>query len=212
MGKLKNGILGGVSGKVGTVTCYCLNGQEIVRSNGKNNNPPTIKQLNNYQQMEVISEFFNGMKPILKTGFGHEAIGTIKNYHNLAIEYNKPNALKGYFPDVEIDYPKIVISAGHLSLAFNPTVEMVAEGLKFNWEVQHNIPQENTDRVMLLAYAPNSKDMSFNNSGAQRIEGCDILKIPSSMKNEPLEVYMSFVSDDRLSASNSQYLGLITVL
>ncbi|WP_288882277.1 hypothetical protein [Pedobacter panaciterrae] len=54
---------------------------------------------------------------------------------------------------------------------------MVAEGLKFNWDVQHNIPQENSDRVMLLAYAPNSKEMSFNNSGAQRIKGCDILKV-----------------------------------
>jgi len=63
-----------------------------------------------------------------------------------------------------------------------------------------------------LAYAPNSKEMSFNNSGAQRIKGCDILKVIPSMRNEPLEVYMSFVSDDRLSASNSQYLGSITAL
>jgi len=54
--------------------------------------------------------------------------------------------------------------------------------------------------------------MSFNNSGAQRIKGCDILKVIPSMRNEPLEVYMSFVSDDRLSASNSQYLGSITAL
>lgn len=212
MGKLKNGILGGVSGKVGTVICYDLNGQEIIRSNGKNNNPPTIKQLNNHQQMKVINEFFTGMAQLLKTGFDPEARGTTKNYLNLAVEYNKPNALKGYFPDVEIDYPKIIISAGNLSQAFNPTVEMVAEGLRFNWDLQHNIPQENSDRVMLLAYAPNSKEMSFNNSGAQRIEGCDILKVIPSMRNEPLEVYMSFVSDDRLSASNSQYLGLITVL
>lgn len=127
--------------------------------------------------MKVINEFFSGMKQLLKTGFGPEARGTTKNYQNLAIEYNKPNALKGYFPDVEIDYPKIIISAGDLSPAFNPTVEMVAEGLKFNWDVQHNIPQENSDRVMLLAYAPNSKEMSFNNSGAQRIKGCDILKV-----------------------------------
>ncbi len=212
MGKLKNGILGGISGKVGTVTCYDLNGQEIVRSNGTNNNPPTIKQLNNYQQMTVINEFFAGMEHLLKTGFNPEARGTTKNYQNLAIQYNKPNALKGYFPDVEIDYPKIIISAGNLSQAFNPTVEMVAEGLKFNWDLQHNIYQENSDRVMLLAYAPNSKEMSFNKSGAQRIERCDILKVNPSMRNEPLEVYMSFVSDDRLRASNSQYLGMITVM
>ncbi|WP_288882394.1 DUF6266 family protein [Pedobacter panaciterrae] len=72
----------------------------------RNNNPPTIKQLNNRQQMKVINEFFSGMKQLLKTGFGPEARGTTKNYQNLAIEYNKPNALKGYLPDVEIDYSK----------------------------------------------------------------------------------------------------------
>jgi len=56
--------------------------------------------------MKVINEFFSGMKQLLKTGFGPEARGTTKNYQNLANEYNKPNALKGYLPDVEIDYSK----------------------------------------------------------------------------------------------------------
>nr|WP_294874164.1 DUF6266 family protein [uncultured Pedobacter sp.] len=207
MGQLKNGILGGVTGKVGTVTGYQLNGQEIIRSNGKNNKPPTEKQLNNRQQLSVLMEFFKKMEPLLKTGFDPETRGTTKNYHNLAIFYNKPRALKGYYPNVEIDYPKIRISYGGLSQAFNPTVEMVTEGLKFSWDIQHMIWQEKTDRVMLLAYAPISKLKCFTNSGSQRIERHDILEISPSMRNEPLEIYMAFVSDDRLNASISQYLG-----
>ncbi len=64
---------------------------------------------------------------------------------------------------------------------------------------------------MLLAYVPMSKHKSFKNSGAQRRERSDILKIPPYMRNEPLEIYMSFVSDNRLNASTSQYLGRLEI-
>ncbi|TCC96644.1 DUF6266 family protein [Pedobacter hiemivivus] len=209
MAILKNGILGGVKGKIANVVSYALNGQEIIRAIGENKKPLTNKQLNNKLQMKVIMEFLKSMDTLLETGFNPKAEGTTKNYHNLAIAYNKPHALKGFYPDVEVDYAKVVISAGNLPQPINPTVEFVAEGLKFSWNVEGISWPYSRDQVMLLAYAPESNTHEFKNTGARRIKGCDILQITPEMRNEPLEVYISFVSDDRKNAADSLYLGRI---
>jgi hypothetical protein len=198
MAILKKGILGGIKGKVANVVGYTINGQEVIRAIGENNKPLTNKQLNNKLQMKVIMEFLKSMDTLLETGFNPKAEGTTKNYHNLAIAYNKPHALKGFYPDVEVDYSKVVISAGELPQPINPTVEFVDEGVSWPYS---------RDQVMLLAYAPESKTHEFKNSGARRIEGSDILVITPEMHKEPLEIYISFVSDDRKRAADSLYLG-----
>jgi hypothetical protein len=209
MAILKNGILGGVKGKISNLVGYNLNGQEVIREIGVSTKELTNKQLNNNLQMKVIMEFFNCMDTLLQTGFNPLANGTIKNYHNLAIEYNKPHALKGFYPDVEVDYPKIIISAGDLPQPVNPAIELVAEGLKFSWNGAGISWPYNMDQVMLLAYAPAAKEHVFVNSGARRKDGQDVLKIPATMRNQLLEVYISFVSDDRKRAADSLYLGSV---
>ncbi|WEK20349.1 MAG: DUF6266 family protein [Candidatus Pedobacter colombiensis] len=209
MAILKNGIMGGVKGKLGNLVGYILNDQEVLRTIGINDKPLTNKQLNNKLQMKVIMEFLRSMDSLLETGFNPKAAGTKKNYHNLAVSYNKPHALKGFYPDVEVDYPKVVISIGDLPQPINPTVEFVTEGLKFSWDGAGISWPYSIDQVMLLAYAPESKTCAFKNSGARRMKGYDILEITPQMHYEPLEVYISFVSDDRKRAANSLYLGRI---
>lgn len=209
MAILKNGILGAANGKISNVVTYTLNDQEIVRSIGVNKKAPTPKQLNNKLQMKAIVDFFNAMDPLLKAGFNPKAKGTTKNYHNLAIAYNKPNALKGFYPEVQIDYPKIIISVGDLPQPVSPAVELVSAGLKFNWSTEGLTWPDNQDQVMLLAYAPLIKRHTFISSGARRIEGQAVLEITREMRNEVLQVYISFVSEDRQKAADSLYLGQV---
>ena len=209
MAILKNGIFGAANGKIANVVTYTLKGQEIVKSIGINKKAPTEKQLNNKLQMKVIMDFFDGMDTLLQTGFNPKAKGTTKNFHNLAIFYNKPNALKGFYPEVQVDYSKIIISAGDLPQPVNPTVESIEAGLKFSWETQDITWPYNQDQVMLLAYAPARKEHVFISSGARRMEGKAILEIIPGMRNQVLEVYISFVSDDRQSVADSLYLGQV---
>lgn len=211
MAILKNGILGAANGKIANVVTYELNGQEIVKSIGVNKNAPTKKQLNNKQQMKVIMGFLSGMDTLLQTGFHPKAKGTTKNYHNLAVAYNKPNALKGFYPEVRMDYSKVIISAGDLPQPLNPVVEAVVGGLKFSWAADDLSWPDNQDQVMLLACAPATKEHVFICSGARRIEGWAILEIPPAMRNQVLKVYISFVSDDRQRVADSLYLGQVSV-
>lgn len=212
MAILKNGIMGAARGRIANLVSYTLNNQEVVRTVGLSNKSLTNRQLNNRLQMIVIMEFLSAMNTLLETGFNPKAAGTTKNYHNLAISYNKPHALKGFYPNVEVDYPKVIISAGDLPQPVNPDVEFVAEGLKFSWNGEGISWPYNMDQVIMLAYAPLSKSHAFKNSGARRMKGYDVLEIRPEMLNEPLEVYISFVSDDRKRAADSLYLGRMSKL
>ena len=115
--------------------------------------------------MKVIMQFFHQMDTLIQMGFSPEARNTTKNYHNLAIAYNKPNALTGFYPDVAIDFSKILISAGNLPQPENTKIERIGNQLEFTWEGIRN-----TDQVMLLAYAPITKQMVFEASGAKRAQ------------------------------------------
>lgn len=204
MGKLTNGIFGGVNGKVGNIIGYNLNGQQVIRTIGVNNKPLSEKQLNNRLQMKVIMQFFHQMDTLIQTGFSPKAKNTTKNYHNLAIAYNKPNALTGFYPNVAIDFSKIVISVGDLPQPENTQVRLIGQTLEFTWEGIRN-----TDQVMLLAYAPHTKQMVFESSGAKRAQKKENLSLKPGMENELLELYISFVSNDRTQVANSLYLGNI---
>lgn len=211
MAKLTNGIFGGMTGKIANLVSYSLNGQQIIRGKAApSNKPATVNQLHNRHQMTLLSSFFNGMKGFLKTGFTPGATGTPKNYYNLAVKYNKPNALKGDYPDLTMAYDQVILSKGNLPGALNPLVTWVAQGLKFTWENLGGTHWSHAeDQVMLLAYNANKNKHFFVQNGAKRTKGWDILDIPALMRQEQFELYISFVSNDRSEVANSQYIGSI---
>ncbi|MET3115057.1 hypothetical protein AAKU52_002800 [Pedobacter sp. CG_S7] len=211
MAKLTNGIFGGMTGTIGNLVSYTLNGQQILRGKAApSNKPATVKQLHKRQQMTVLSSFFKGMSDFLKTGFAPRATGTPKNYYNLAVEYNMPHALKGDYPDIAIAYDHVILSKGTLPGVLNPAVTWVTEGLKFTWENLNGTHWPHAeDQVMLLAYNASKNKHFFIQNGAKRNRGWDILDIPASMQQEQFELYISFVSNDRSEVANSQYIGSI---
>jgi hypothetical protein len=207
MGKVSNGILGAVRGKVNNLVFYPLNGQELVRVVGtkKTIRSDAVKAQNN--SMALLMSFFSKINVYLRAGFKNEAKSTIYNYHNLATSYNKINAISIIDNLPQIDYSKILLSRGTALPANDPRVELAAEGLHFEWETDENIPWiANQDQAMLMAYFPEINEAIFNLAGAKRIEGSDVLNLPSAFRDLRMETYLSFVSVDRESVSNSTYL------
>jgi len=212
MGILKNGITGDFIGRAGNLVGYMLNGQNVIRTIGTSNKPKTEAQLNNLMQMEVINDFFYRMDGFLQKSFGPSCLGTVHNYQNLSIHYNKPHALKGYYPNVEIDYSKIVFSVGNLPQPVGAKLEWVDEGLKFIWDADaHTSFPECRDQVMMLVYFTdkdqNKRDVIYETSGAKRFKGFDILPVPSFYRDRSMEAYMTFIAEDRSDLSNSLYIG-----
>jgi hypothetical protein len=210
MGKLPNGPFGAFTGRIGNLVCYDLNGQIIIRTIGINNKPPTIKQQTNRMKMKVINELVQNTYLAMHAGFTAASNGTVYNYANLAIKHNNPNALKGVYPNVELDYPKILFSHGNLETPIDPKVEVVLEGLKFSWDPSTQCKGEDSqDQVSMVAYCPEKQEMLFIKSGQKRHQGWDILPIEKAYKGLALEIYMYFVADDRLDVSTTTYLGRI---
>ncbi|MBG6234636.1 hypothetical protein IWX76_001191 [Pedobacter sp. CAN_A7] len=211
MALLPGGILGGPNGTVGAVVTYQLNGQNVMRGKPRRSTkPPTLPQLQSRMEMGVLTLFIDKVKGFVKTGFSPLAMGTTRNYHNLAIGYNRSQGTTGNYPDIQIDFEHLMLSKGDLDMAANPMVQRVENGLKFTWDYPGSpVEGYGKDQVMMLAYSPRLNKSTFIDSGARREKKEDVLILLPAMLQEQLEVYISFVSNDRLNAADSLYLGTV---
>ncbi|WP_316794659.1 DUF6266 family protein [Pedobacter frigoris] len=221
MGILKNGIWGGISGKVGNKIYYMYKGKQVTRMVGRNLKPPTVKQLANRQQMKVVIDFLRPIMPFIQVGFGTEATKTNRIPYHLAVGVNKKQALKGDYPEMEIDYENVVLSIGELEGLTDVSVSVVGnpeEGfsLRFDWQVNAedgDFPRCD-DQVLLMAYFPKEvKDYPacYSIAGAKRSAGQDVLELPFYIAGKPIEVYVSVISEDKTEVASSRYLGRYVV-
>jgi hypothetical protein len=209
MGKLLGGIYGPTTGTTGNITSYILNGQNVTRMKTHPRTKSSEKQLNNEMRMKVISDFFHQMKSFLKAGFSNAAKNSTKNYYNIAVSYNKKYALKGFYPDVEIDYSKVLLSDGDLLTAENPAASRVTGGIEFTWDTDGYAWGNGSDQVMVLAYFAESADVVLFSYGARRLEGKEFLPLSANHMELPAETYISFVSPDRSKVARSIYMGQV---
>ncbi|WP_316794550.1 DUF6266 family protein [Pedobacter frigoris] len=219
MGILKQGVFGEVSGRIGNKVYYMLRGELVGRMIGRNVKPPSIKQLANRQRMKVVIEFLKPIQQFIQMGFGLEAAKRNVYPHNAAVGYNKKYALQGEFPEIEIDYEKVLLSKGTLIGLTDVSVRIVGNeedgvSLWFDWVVSpedRDWPRCN-DQVMLMAYFPEEVDdypACYNIAGAKRQAGQDVLVLPLYIEGKPMEVYIAVITEMRSDVSDSQYLGRV---
>lgn len=208
MGKAKNGILGAVSGKVGNLIFYIAHGEPRVRTRGKRDAALTPAERINTGKMTVLMNFFKGINPFLKLGFGTGLEHSNLNYHNAATSYNKKNAVRWLNGKAEIEFSHIRVSSGTGLEPENAIAQSIDGRLHFDWTWSENISYEaGKDQVMMLAYFPTENFSVYELAGAKRKTGQDFLVIPESFSTKRMEVYISFISQDRKTVSNSIYLG-----
>lgn len=100
MARLKNGLLGGLSGSIGPVTGYILNGQLVIRSRrSSSKEPPTEKQLATRQAMTVVNQFLKVCSPFVQIGFAGAGNDRLPAYSR-AVSYLMRQAIVGVYPDL----------------------------------------------------------------------------------------------------------------
>ena len=220
MARLLEGIFGPIVGKLANTVGYVRKGQAVIRINARK--PKRKKARTPAQQavnlkFKLVKAFISVINGFTNVGFKLDVEGTTKIAQNNAVSYNIKDAIKGEFPDFELDYSKIIVSKGTLMPPLNPTVELEDNQLRIKWEVNPGLSRERRrDQVMMLAYLPVSKETSYVLSGARRTAGEDVLEIDyrktdhySQKKDTSIEVYVAFIADDRQSISDSVYAGRI---
>ncbi len=210
MGILKNGPWGKFRGRVGNTVSYTLMGKEVIRMIGENHKPPSVKQLANRQGMGVVIHFIAKIKGFIDAGFCLVAKEANKYPHNMALSFNKKHALQGIYPDIAMDYTKVLVAQGSLQPAQNPRAELVPEGLRFSWDAEPGMDwQERKQSVMLLAYFPESEKVMYTVNGAKRIAGNDILPLGPKLAGEYMETYISFITTPANQVADSVYTGRV---
>ena len=204
MGLLPYGPHGPVIGKVGKLVSYILNGQVVTRTIGHKRTKHSKDQLANYQAMAVTMKLLKPMTTFINSSFEIEARGTVKNQHNLATSYNKKQALKGEYPDIRVDYSKVVLSYGNLPVAENLKMVKTETGLQISWDTGDGKPH---DMVMILICHPLKGLSSGSINACRRDAGAHFFAISEEDLSQQLEVYICFKSADGKQISNSVYLG-----
>ena len=208
MGRLKNGIQGGVSGKVGDVILSSWKGIEYVRSRPvKYHDAKTRVQVKQRNRFSMTMDFLRTITPFLRIGFRSHADNRMTAF-NAAMSYNMKFAVKEGDQGVGLDYQNARVSMGPLSAASDLRVEIVEETLQISWETNPSANARHDDIAMALAYNPVKREAVYDLNAAKRANMKAILPLASSWKGDAMEVYLSFKTADGSEVSDSVHASL----
>ena len=208
----EQGILGGFSGKVGTVIGGNWNGVDFMRGIPAHiTNPRTTAQQDQRVRMATIIQFLSPLKAFLRVGFKKQAIKM--SAFNAATSYNLAHAITGTYPDYGIDYSKVLVSQGKLQGALNPGVSSPASGqVEFFWEDNSSINGTmGNDWAVLVAYNPKKGKVVTSFGNGTRAGGSQIITLPANFAGVEIQCYISFQNGNQTMISDSGWAGGIVI-
>lgn len=194
------------NGKTGNLVFYMLKGQLVSRTIGKPGKPSKA-QLANRQAMAVTMQLLRPMCNFINCSFEQEAQGTTKNPHNLAVSYNKKQALQGEYPNLSVNYSKVILSKGNLPAAKDLKLEKQAEGIHVRWNTQPDPGGKADDIVMILLYIPSKNAAVDILNAGRRSSGEYLIPLRKDFMDLPIEAYICFKKANGKAISDSVYLG-----
>jgi hypothetical protein len=134
MGTIKQGILGGFSGKVGTVIGSSWKGISYMRGQAQHvKNPRTAGQVNQRLKFNLALNFLQPNVPYIRIGY--KSLAAKQTEFNAAMSYIVKNAITGASPNCALDYTKVMVSQGGLTQVTDGAVNWTAaqSKLTFSW-------------------------------------------------------------------------------
>jgi hypothetical protein len=212
MGTIKQGILGGFSGKVGTVVGGSWKGISYMRSLAQNvKNPRTDAQMTQRSKFALTLAFLKPITNYVRVGF--KPYATKQTAFNAAMSYIVANAISGEYPNHTLDFAKVLVSRGSLFPVENASAEADAGKITISWTDNSGISDAlPTDVAMPLVFNPLKVEAVFSTSAAARADGMAEINLPADWAGDNVEVYLGFVSADGKAIANSIYLGEKTLI
>lgn len=220
MARIKKGILGGVSGKVGNVVGGSWKGVDYLRSlPSEVQNTNTILQQNQRAKFRVLIEFLRPMKELIRIGFKPDA-GRMTAF-NAAMSYNYHHALTGDLDSgFAVAYSEARLALGELEPIMGLTAESAeAAKLSLGWDDNSAAAgAASTDILYVAVYNPLKKLAVVRINAAVRADGAVQLELPTSYSGDTVEVYAGFIAAEvlvgtatRERIAESAYAGAILI-
>lgn len=216
MARLKKGINGPISGKVGDVVGSSWNGIDYIKSLPKRKKPATENELKSRFRFALSQAWLRPLLVFVRVGFK----GYTETYEGFAAakSYLSRNAFEGEGFETIVNPALMRVSYGDLPLSEDIQFEKTNNSeLLFTWNTDKVSGAYPDDQVMLLAYnvekedEVNSGNVFFSLTGQFRKTGSDTLSIsPDNYSpNKTYHIYAAFSAFDRSSQSDSVYLGTV---
>lgn len=212
MGIISKGILGPVSGTVGTVIGGTWKGISYLRSQSSSRRTSFSQaQLEQQAKFALTMKFLQSMTPLLAVSFRDYAV-EMTGFNN-AMRYTLKNAITGVYPAYEIDYNMVLVSRGDLPNALSPTATSTIAGtVSYQWQDNSGVGKAMpTDTAVLVVYCPDLNQCIFTTAGNSRSAGAAALQV-STFSGEVVQVYISFLSADGKNIASSIYVDSLSVL
>ncbi len=206
MGRIRKGILGPVSGTVGTVIGSSWKSIAYLRSQpiGKKQTS-TADQIDQQLKFSIVMNFVQTMTPLVQLTFKKYA--NKMSEFNAAFSYNFHNAIAGVSPDYEINFSKALVSRGDLPNATSPAATVTGNTIYFTWTDNSGQGKAAaTDKAVVVAFCPNLNLTLFNAEAATRSAGAASLNL-SNFAGQTVQTWIAFLSEDGLEAANSIFTG-----
>ncbi|WEK18364.1 MAG: DUF6266 family protein [Candidatus Pedobacter colombiensis] len=207
MARIKKGILGGFSGKVGTVIGASWKGVDYMRAVPKpSNKPATTKQLAQQNKMALLRGFLLGLSDIIELCFQNISKHTAMND---ALSYNLLNTIEEIYPEQSVNFKQLIFSKGELLGSWSPKiVSTKSNSVDFSWKNGNFTPLcAADDQVTLVVYDQVEKEFCILEKAALREDKAARLLLPENFRGHTLHCYISFYSENRKLASTNEYLG-----
>ncbi len=211
MGKIKQGILGGFSGKVGPVIGTSWKGKAIIKARPlSHNDRNSVAQQEQRAKFSLVSKFLACVNGFIAFGFAKKAVGITAP--NAAMAANLESAVTGDFPNYSLAMNKVLVSDGKIDLPYNPGATVDSGTLTFTWA-------DNTgrgdaladDQVMVLVYNPTVEQSVYTTALAARSTRTADLVCPTAWSGNQVHVYFAMRREKTGDTSVSTYIGDFTL-
>ncbi|MCR4816742.1 MAG: DUF6266 family protein [Bacteroidales bacterium] len=211
MGKIKQGILGGFSGKVGPVIGTSWKGKAIIKARPlSHNDRNSVAQQEQRAKFSLVSKFLACVNGFIAFGFAKKAVGITAP--NAAMAANLESAVTGDFPNYSLAMNKVLVSDGKIDLPYNPGGTVDSGTLTFTWA-------DNTgrgdaladDQVMVLVYNPTVEQSVYTTALAARSTRTADLVCPTAWSGNQVHVYFAMRREKTGDTSVSTYIGDFTL-
>lgn len=212
MGTIKQGVLGGFSGKVGNVVGGSWKGIDYMRIMPASvANPQTEPQMDQRTKFATVLQFLQPLTQFLRTGFKNYAIRMTA--FNNAMSYNIKNGVSGAYPSYTIDYPNALVARGSLTAALNPeATSTVPATVAFAWDDNTIVGNASAlDKTLVVVYNPVKKEAVYQSELAERADLTQSVTVPAAFSGDQVQCYLAFMTPDGSLLSNSKFAGAVTV-
>ncbi|SFH00441.1 DUF6266 family protein [Pedobacter insulae] len=207
MAKIKKGILGPLSGKLGPViggTWKTISYLRIAPPKS-NKSKRTPAQIATQEKMRFINKFLVPFHPYITVGMKHEAESQTEI--SAAFSANYHESILGISPNLSVDFGKFIFSKGILPMVKDLAVTLADGFLHITWSFE-SVPKTSfDDQMIIVAYAHELEETDGFIGGVNRAAKKCALQLSEHFIGKAIDVYVSITSLDRKRIANNVYLG-----